>query len=125
MHSGPSVYKSTRRNHGLLYGGSGVHAQRRVQRSRRCQKKKHEHYNNHKRKCIDEGNTDSRLDVELIPLALEATGAAGHEVEELGEDLKHAYKTRVLPISSASAAAAFNDAWVYRPDIDHLPKRHG
>ena len=60
------------------------------------------------------GNTDSRLDVELFPLALEATGAVGHEVKELGIDLKHAYETRVLPISRASAAAAFSDAWVYR-----------
>jgi hypothetical protein len=37
----------------------------------------------------------------------------GNEVKELGKDLKHAYETRVLPISNASAAAAFNDAWVY------------
>ena len=83
----------------------------------RAEKKKHEHYNNHKRKCRDEGNTDSRLDVELIPLALEATGttAVGREVKELGKDLKHAYETRVLPISDgASAADAFSDAWVYR-----------
>jgi hypothetical protein len=52
--------------------------------------------------------------VELIPLALEATDAMGSEVKELGKYLKHAYETRVLPISNASAAAAFNDAWVYR-----------
>ena len=52
--------------------------------------------------------------MELIPLALEVTGAVGREVKELGKDLKHAYETRVLPISNASAAAAFNDAWVYR-----------
>jgi hypothetical protein len=52
--------------------------------------------------------------VELIPLALEVTGAVGREVKELGKDLKHAYETRVLPVSNASAAAAFNDAWVYR-----------
>ena len=52
--------------------------------------------------------------MELIPLALEVTGAVGREVKELGRDLKHAYETRVLPISNASAAAAFNDAWVYR-----------
>ena len=50
----------------------------------RAEKKKHEHYNYHKRKCRDEGNTDSRLDVELIPLALEATGTVGREVKELG-----------------------------------------
>ena len=50
----------------------------------------------------------------LIPLALEVTGAAGRESKELGRDLKHAYETRILPISNASAAAAFNDAWVYR-----------
>ena len=75
---------------------------------------KHEHYNNHKKKCRDEGNLDARLDVELIPLALEVTGAVGREVKELGKDLKHAYETRVLPVSNASAAAAFNDAWVYR-----------
>ena len=80
----------------------------------RAEKKKHEHYNNHKRKCRDEGNTDSRLDVEPIPLALEATGAVGREVKELVKDLKHAYETRVLPISNASAAAAFSDAWVYQ-----------
>ena len=60
------------------------------------------------------GNTDSRLDLELAPLALEATGAVGREVKELGKDLKHAHETRVLPISNSSAAAAFNDAWVYR-----------
>ena len=53
----------------------------------RAEKKKHEHYNNPKRKCRDEGNTDSRLDVELIPLALEATGAGGHEVKELAKIL--------------------------------------
>ena len=80
----------------------------------RAEQKKHEHYNNHKKKCRDEGNLDARLDVELIPLALEVTGAVGREVKELGKDLKHAYETRVLPISNASAAAAFNDAWVYR-----------
>jgi hypothetical protein len=80
----------------------------------RVEKKNHEHYNNHKKKCRDEGNTDSRLDVELFPLALEATGAVGREVKELGRDLKHAYETRVLPISNASAAAAFNNARVYR-----------
>jgi hypothetical protein len=80
----------------------------------RAEKKKHEHYNNHKKKCRDECNTDSRLDVELNPLALEVTGAVGREVKELGKDLRHAYETRVLPISNASAAAAFNDAWVYR-----------
>jgi hypothetical protein len=51
--------------------------------------------------------------VELTPLALEVTGAVGREVNELGKDLTHAYETRVLPISNASAAAAFNDAWVY------------
>ena len=78
--------------------------------SARAEKKKHEHYNNHKRKCRDEGNTDSRLDVELIPLALEATGAVGREVKEIVKDLKHAYETRVLPISNSSAAAAFSDA---------------
>jgi hypothetical protein len=33
----------------------------------RAEKKKHEHYNSHKKKCRDEGNTDSRLAVELIP----------------------------------------------------------
>ena len=71
----------------------------------RSDKKKHEHYNNHKRKCRDEGNTESQLDVELIPLALEATGAVGHEVKELGKDLKLAYETRLLSISNASAAA--------------------
>ena len=80
----------------------------------KAERKKHEHYNSHKKKCRDEGNTDSRLDVELIPLAMEVTGAVGREVQELGRDLKHAYETRVLPISNASAAAAFNDAWVYR-----------
>ena len=52
--------------------------------------------------------------MELILLALEATGAVGREVKELGKDLKHAYETRVLAISSASAATAFSDAWVYR-----------
>ena len=62
------------------------------------------------RKCRDEGNTDSKLDVELIPLALEATGAVGREVKEIVKDLKHAYETRVLPISNSSAAAAFSDA---------------
>jgi hypothetical protein len=51
--------------------------------------------------------------VELIPLALEVTGAVGREVKELSRDLKYAYETRVLPISNASAAAAFNVAWVY------------
>jgi hypothetical protein len=61
-----------------------------------------------------EANTDSRLDVGLIPLALEATGAVGNEIKVLEKDLKHAYGTRVLSISNASAAAAFNDAWVYR-----------
>jgi hypothetical protein len=71
---------------------------------------KQEHYNSHKKKCRDEVNTDSRLDVELIPLVLEGTGAVGREAKELGRDLKHAYETRVLPIISASAAAAFNDA---------------
>ena len=48
--------------------------------------------------------------MELIPLALKVTGAVGREVKELGRDLKHAYETRVLPISNESAAAAFNDA---------------
>ena len=48
--------------------------------------------------------------MELTPLALEATGVMGHEVRELGKDLKHAYETRVLPASNTSAAAAFNDA---------------
>ena len=38
----------------------------------------------------------------------------GNEVKELGKDLKHASETRVLSISNASAAAAFNGAWVYR-----------
>ena len=38
----------------------------------------------------------------------------GHEVKELGKYLKHAYGTRVITISNASAATAFNDAWVYR-----------
>ena len=52
--------------------------------------------------------------MELTPVALEATGAVGREVKELGKDLKHAYETRVLPISNASAAAAFSDARVYR-----------
>jgi hypothetical protein len=80
----------------------------------KSEKKKQGHYNSHKKKCRDEGNTDSRLDVELISLALEVTGAVGREVKELGRDLKHAYKTKVLPISDASAAAAFNDTWVYR-----------
>ena len=41
-------------------------------------------------------------------------GAVGREVKELGNDLKHAHKTRVLSISNASVAAAFSDAWVYR-----------
>jgi hypothetical protein len=81
----------------------------------RAEREKHERYNNHKKKCSrDEGNLDARLDVELIPLALEVTGAVGREVKELGNDLKHAYETRVLPVSNAPAAAAFNDAWVYR-----------
>ena len=80
----------------------------------RAEQKTHEHYNNHKKNCRDKGNSDSRLDVELIPLALEVTAAVGREAKELGRDLKHAYETRVLPISNASAAAAFNDAWVYR-----------
>ena len=43
----------------------------------RAETKKHEHYNNHRRRCRDEGNTDSQLDVELIPLALEATAGRG------------------------------------------------
>ena len=38
----------------------------------------------------------------------------GNEVKGLGKDLKHAYETRVLSISNAPAAVAFNDAWVYR-----------
>ena len=76
--------------------------------------KKDEHYNNHKSKCRNEGNTDSRLDVELTPLVLEVTRAVGEEVRELGKELKHAYEYRVLPISDASAAAVFNEAWVYR-----------
>jgi hypothetical protein len=83
----------------------------------KAEKKKQEHYDNHKKKCRaarDEGNTDSRLDVELIPLVLEVTEAVGREVKELGRDLKQAYETRVLPISNVSAAGAFNDAWVYR-----------
>ena len=83
---------------------------RRFQRSRG-----HEHYTNHKKKCRDKGNTDSRLDVGFSPLALEVTGAVvEREAKELGKDLRHAYETRVLPISKATAAAAFNDAWVYR-----------
>ena len=48
--------------------------------------------------------------MELISLSLEVTGAVGREVKELGRELKHAYETRVLPISNASAVAAFNDA---------------
>jgi hypothetical protein len=56
----------------------------------KAEKKKQEHYNSHKKKHRDERNTDSRLDVELIPLALEVTGAVGREVKELGRDLKHA-----------------------------------
>ena len=71
----------------------------------RAEKKKHEHYNNHKSKCRNEGNADSRLDVELTPLALEVTGAIGEEVRELAKE---------LPTSDASAAAEFNEAWVYR-----------
>ena len=54
----------------------------------RAEKKNPKHCNNHKRKCRNEGNTDARLDVELIPLALEATGALGNKV--------NAYETRVL-----------------------------
>ena len=88
----------------------------------RAKKKKHEHHNNYKKKCRDEGKKDSRLAVELIPLALEATGAVGNEVNESGKDLKHAYEIRVLPISNASAAAAFNGAWVL--DFDHPPIRY-
>ena len=80
----------------------------------RAEKKKHEHYNNHKSKCRKEWNTDSRLDVELVPLALEVAGAVGEEVRELEKELKHAYEYRVLPTSDASAAAVFNEAWVYR-----------
>jgi hypothetical protein len=76
----------------------------------KAEKKKQEHYDSHNKKCRDEGNTDSRLDVEFIPLALEVTGAVGREVKELDRDLKHAYETRVLPISNVSAAAAFNGA---------------
>ena len=52
--------------------------------------------------------------MELIPLALEVTGAVGKEAKEQGKDLKHAYETRVLPVSNAPAAAAFNDALAYR-----------
>ena len=52
--------------------------------------------------------------MELIPLAIEATVAVGHEVKELGKDLKHAYEIRELQTSNASLAAAFNDTWVYR-----------
>jgi hypothetical protein len=40
--------------------------------------------------------------VELIPLALEATGAVGKEIKESGKDLKHAYETRVLCAVSVS-----------------------
>ena len=43
----------------------------------RAEKKKHEHFNNHKRKCRDEENTYSRLDVELIP----STGSYGRSGE--------------------------------------------
>jgi hypothetical protein len=89
----------------------------------RAEKKNHEHYNNHKKKCRDERNTDSRLDVELIPLALEVTGAVGREVKELGRDLKHAYETRVLPISNASAAGFQRRMGI--PDLDHPPTRYG
>ena len=81
--------------------------------SRAEREEKHEHYNSHKRNCRDEGNIDSRLHAELIPLVLEVTGRFGREVKALGKDLKYAYETRVLPISNASAAAAFNDLWVY------------
>ena len=69
----------------------------------RAGKKKHEHYNNHKGKCKDKGRLTARRGAH--PLALEATGAVGNEVKELGKDLKHAHETRVLPMSS--------DAWVY------------
>ena len=72
----------------------------------RAEREKHEHYNNHKKKCRNEGNLDARLDVELIPLALEVTGEVGREVKELGKDLKQEYETRVLPVSNTSAAAA-------------------
>ena len=63
--------------------------------------------------------------MEFIPLALGATGAVGNEVKESGKDLKHAYKTTVLPIKNASAVAAFNDAWTYRistPSNDARPE---
>ena len=92
----------------------------------RAEKKKHEHYNSHKRKCRDEENTDSRLDVELIPLALEATGAVGREVKELGKGLNHAYETRAGATDKQRIGSGGGS--VQRcmgvPDLEHPPKRH-
>jgi hypothetical protein len=88
----------------------------------RAEKTRHEHNKNHKKKCRDGGNTDSKLDVELIPPALEVTDLVGREVRELEKDLKHAHKTRVLPIIIISSSVQRR---VGIPDHDRPPTRNG
>jgi len=82
--------------------------------AKRAEKRKNQHYNSHIQACRKAGSTDKRLDIEMVPLAIETMGATGEEMQELSKVLKRSFETAILPKDDSSAAADFNNTWVYR-----------
>ena len=80
----------------------------------RAEKRKNQHYEGHIQACRKAGSTDKRLDIEMVPLAIETTGTAGIEMQELSKVLKRSFETTILPKDDSAAAADFNHTWVYR-----------